>query len=302
MLAYLHVLASVTIPIVMICGCGALLGHFRTVDTKLLADVSIYILAPALILSALADAHLSGRQVADIFAFTAVMTAVLWLLVAFLGRVMKLPDKQTRALTLTTLFSNSNNYGLPVLLLAFGRSGFAPGAVYVVGQVVLVNVLGMYLASRNQLNPRQAVVNLLRTPLIYATLAGVLLNVFGWRIPNGLSTAVTMLGNAYPVLVLLILGVTLGRITRVGFARPAVWYGVILRLVAVPLIAYGLLAALGVHGLLASVLLVEASMPAAINAVMLTEKFSGDSEMVSLIVAITTLLSFLYLPMLIVVG
>ena len=68
------------------------------------------------------------------------------------------------------------------------------------------------------------------------------------------------------------------------------------------MMAYGLLRLLDVQGLLASVLFVEASMPVAINTVMLTERFSGDDEMVSLIVTITTLMSFLYLPLLIVIG
>ncbi|MCI1882306.1 MAG: AEC family transporter [Sporolactobacillus sp.] len=302
MIAYLHLLGSITVPIVIICACGTLLQRFRPVDTKLLADISLYILAPALILSALAESHLGGADFLSICLFTVVMTALLWLLALGSGKLLRLPEKKSRALTLTTLFSNANNYGLPVLLLAFGRTGFALGAVYVVGQIALVNILGMYLAARAQLSARQALSHLLKTPLIYACAAGLLMNGLQLRIPAGGATALHMLGNAYPVLVLLILGIKLGQTGRTGVARPEVWIGIALRIACVPLIAKAVLIVLGVHGLLASVLFIEISMPAAINTVMLTEKFSGDTEMVSLIVTMTTLLSFLYLPLLIAIG
>ncbi|GAY75251.1 hypothetical protein NBRC111894_805 [Sporolactobacillus inulinus] len=59
-----------------------------------------------------------------IFAFSLIMTAVLWLLAVVAAKWMHLSEGSKRALTLTLVFSNANNYGLPVLLLAFGQSGF----------------------------------------------------------------------------------------------------------------------------------------------------------------------------------
>ncbi|MFT8317084.1 MAG: AEC family transporter [Sporolactobacillus sp.] len=300
MTGYLHLLFSITVPIVILCGCGFLLQNYRkTVDTKLLADISLYILAPALILSALSESHLKGQNVWHIFIFTVVMTVILWLTAILTAKLLHLPEKQTRALTLTTLFSNSNNYGLPVLLLAYGRAGFSLGAVYVIGQIILVNILGMYVASRDQMNGKQAVIHIFKSPLIYACIIGFCISLFHWTLPGGLSSAINMMGAAYPTLVLLILGTKLAATRLSGLHRKDVWIGIGLRLLIIPLLAKGILILLGIHGMLASVLFVEASMPAAINAVTLAEKFDGDTEMISLVVTVTTLLSFLYLPALI---
>ncbi|WP_100488384.1 AEC family transporter [Sporolactobacillus pectinivorans] len=297
MFAYLHLLMTISVPIVIICGCGFLLQTQRPVDSKLLADISLYILAPAMILYALSDAHLQGENVIHIFLFTIIMTALLWILAVITSRLARLSENEKRALTLTTLFSNANNYGLPVLLLAFGSAGFALGAVYVIGQVILVNVLGLYIASRSQMNGRQAVTHILKTPLIYACIVGILLDLFHFRLLGGINTAVQMLGKAYPVLVLMILGIKLGTTKLKGLRSSKVWLGVFLRLAIVPVLAKLVLFVLGIHGLLASVLFVEASMPAAINAVTLAEKFDGDTETISLIVSVTTILSFIYLPL-----
>lgn len=230
------------------------------------------------------------------------MTVLLYVLAAATARVFSMSADEKQGLTLTTLFSNANNYGLPVLLLAFGSKGFALGAIYVVGQVVLVNVLGMYLASRSQLDGRQAVIHILKTPLIYACLTGVFLDLLHLQLPGGTNTAVKMLGTAYPVLVLMILGIKLGTTRLAGLHDSKVWIGVILRIAAVPVLAKLVLIVLGIHGLLASVLFVEASMPAAINTVTLAEKFDGDTETISLVVSVTTILSFIYLPLFIAIS
>jgi predicted permease len=302
MTAYLHLLMSISVPTLIICTCGAILQKNRPVDTKLLADIALYILAPALILSALSESHMHENNVIHIFLFSIIMTAVLWLTAILTAKIARFSERSSRALTLTTIFSNSNNYGLPVLLLAFGHKGFALGAVYVIGQIILVNILGMYIASRASMSGKQAANHILKSPLIYACLAGILLALTHIQLPGGISTAVQMLGTAYPTLVLLILGIKLANTKRSGLRRPEVWIGVFLRLIIVPVIAKVVLFTLGIHGLLASVLFVEISMPAAINTVMLAEKFDGDSEMISLIVSITTILSFIYLPLLVYIG
>jgi predicted permease len=53
---------------------------------------------------------------------------------------------------------------------------------------------------------------------------------------------------------------------------------------------------------MASVLLVQSSMPAAINNAVLVEKYGGDKELVTLTIAITTMISFLTLPLFISIG
>jgi predicted permease len=302
MSAYLHLLLTTTTPIFLVCVCGALLQNRQPLDTKSLANISLYVLAPALVLVTLPGSRLEGRHVLQIAEFTLVMTALCWALGAAAGRLCRLEPATAKALTLTTLFSNCNNYGLPVLLLAFGTGGFALGAVYVIGQIILVNVLGMYIASSAQAGGRGAVREVLRTPLLYACAAASALAALHLKLPAGIATTAQLLGNAYAAVVLLILGIQLGRTRWSGLCRWDVWLGAGLRVLVVPVLAKLTLWLLGIHGLLASVLFVEASMPAAVNTVALAEKYDVATEWVSLVVAITTALSFIYLPAMIAVG
>ncbi|MBX6353757.1 MAG: AEC family transporter [Thermoflavifilum sp.] len=302
MSGYLHLLWTTTVPILVVCVCGALLARFQSVDTKSLANVSLYILAPALVLATLPGAQIQGSHVLQIVEFTLIMTALCWGLGTLAGRLFRLDAATGRALTLTTIFSNCNNYGLPVLLLAFGAQGFALGTMYVVGQIILVNVLGVYIASSANGGGRSGAREVLRSPLLYACALAVILAAIHTPLPGGLGTTAKLLGDAYAAVVLLILGVQLGRTRWSQLRRADIWLGVGLRIVVVPLLTKLILWLLGIHGLLASVLFIESSMPAAVNAVALAEKYGLASDWVSMVVAVTTVLSFLYLPLLIAVG
>lgn len=301
---YWSVMSSIVLPIAIVCLFGALMQRWRPVDVPSLADVSLFVLMPCLVIVVLAGAHPSGHRLSQILWFTLLQTGLCWLLGRSAAKLLRLPPKLDSAITLTTIFSNANNYGLPVLLLAYGNTGMVNGATYVIGQIILVNTLGLYVASRSNFRPKQAVGVILKTPIIYAVLVGVLLFTTHATIPGGIADALKMLGDAYPAIVLLILGIQLGRIKSWSQInrRKDVWLAVGLRMVIVPLISALCIWVLSIHGILASILLVQSSMPAAVNTIVLANKYGSDEETVTLTVAVTTLLSFVTLPLLIAIG
>lgn len=67
-----------------------------------------------------------------------------------------------------------------------------------------------------------------------------------------------------------------------------------------PLVALILCIILGIDGLLRAVLIVEASMPVAVTAVILADRFDAAVKTVSASILWSTLLSFIALPFLIV--
>ncbi|MNV94782.1 Membrane transport protein [compost metagenome] len=81
--------------------------------------------------------------------------------------------------------------------------------------------------------------------------------------------------------------------------QPVFWTGLVMRLVGGPLLALAVLTLLGVTGTLRSVLFILASMPVAVNAVVLAERFDASPSLVSRCIMWTTLASFAALPVLI---
>jgi malate permease and related proteins len=292
-------LITVSLPIFIACVLGYLFQKYRNPDSKSLADLSLYILAPCLVIYALATTDHRLGTIMEIAAFTALHTLLCWGASILIGRLSGASSPARRALDLTTIFGNSNNYGLPLLLLAFGSAGFALGVTYVVGQIILVNTLGLYLASRATFEPKQAIQQIAKSPLIYAVLVGLFLFVTSIKLPESLLHSFKLPGDAYAGIVLLLLGIQLKKAKWSRMLRKEVVIASLLRIFLVPVLAIFALRLLSIEGTLAAVLLVQSSMPAAVNCVVLAEKYGGDKEAVALTVAATTLISFIWLPFLI---
>lgn len=298
----LSTLAQVIVPLSIPVLAGALLGRFKNLDTKPLLTLYLYFLSPAIILDTLATAEISLNDVYKTLAFALLNLLLLWATAGLLGKILKLAPPEAAGLTLISTFTNSVNYGLPLVLLAFGQLGLDKASVYVIAQMVIVNTIGVYFAARSQFSVRSAIRSVFALPAIYAAILAFLLRAFGLHMPHEVASGVSMVAGAYSPVVLAVLGAQMVKVQTVRTARNvqlAFWTGITVRLLLAPLIAALLLLLLDIDGTLFAVLLILASMPVAVNSVVLAERFGSSPSLVSRCILWTTLASFLVLPVLI---
>lgn len=294
-----QVILPISIPVI----AGVLLLKFKDLETKPLLTLVLYYLTPGMIFHALTTAQVSFKDVYNILAFCIINLVLLWMTANILGKVLKLSSAETAGLTLISTLTNSVNYGLPLVLLAFGKLGLDKASVYVVAQMVIVNTIGVYFAARSNFSGKDAVKSVFSLPAIYATILAILMRAFNLHFPSGIEKGIVMVSDAYSPIVLTILGVQMARVENSQLERGvqrAFWSGMTVRLLLSPLIAYLGLYILGVTGTLHSVLFILASMPVAVNGVILAEKFDASAKVVSKCILWTTLASFIILPILIV--
>jgi predicted permease len=196
-------------------------------------------------------------------------------------------------LYLPIVFANFINIPLPIIFLAFGAEGAAQAILMYIPQGLILYSLGVYVASGEK-DLKQGVRVMLRTPLIYAAILGLGLNLLAVPIPRVVVGAVDLLGRAAVPLMLLILGVSIGRF-RLSRISLTVIAGV-LRVGAG--FAFGLLAVwlLGISGVSRSVVLFEAAMPAAVFVSVLAAKYKNEEALVSSVVLMTTLMAIPVIP------
>lgn len=298
----LSTLVEVIVPLSIPVTAGALLGRYRNLDTKPLLTLYLYFLSPAIILDTLAKAEISLDDIYKTLAFALLNLLSLWIVAVLLGRILRLAPPEAAGLTLISTFTNSVNYGLPLVLLAFGQLGLDKASVYVIAQMVIVNTIGVYFAARSQFNVISAVKSVFALPAIYAAILAFLLRALGLQLPQELATGVSMVAGAYSPVVLAILGAQMVKVKAAHTERNvqlAFWTGLSVRLLLAPLIALLVLLLLNITGTLFSVLLILASMPVAVNSVVLAERFGSSPSLVSRCIVWTTLASFLVLPVLI---
>lgn len=296
----LQTIVPLSIPVIV----GALLKHFKNLDTRPLTTLYLYFLSPAILLETLLTAHITWTDVYQTAGFSILNLLLLWAAANLIGKFLRLPAAERAGLTLISTFTNSVNYGLPLVLLAFGKLGLDKASVYVIGQMLIVNTIGVYFAARSEFSVRNAIQSVFRLPAIYAAVFAIVIRLAGLNLPEGVQSGIALAAGAYSPVVLAILGAQMMNVRSYQLekgVRQAFWTGLGIRMVLSPFIAALVLYILNVRGMLFPVLLVLASMPVAVNAVVLSEKFNASPKLVSKCILYTTLASFAILPVLIAV-
>jgi len=284
-------LLEVILPIFLVGGAGAVIGRLTRLDATLLTRVMLYVFGPALIFRSLYTSTVAGGDVLRIAVFAVTLQIALFATSRILGRLLKWEDDTRAAGSLVMTFANCATYGLAVLLFAYGEAGFTLGVVYVLASSLMQATLGVGIGAWHRgMKLRTWLGQAARVPWLYAFLLAVLFRVTGWRLPVGVYRGIELLAAGTIPVQLVLLGIQLSRVPLRGVAREAVWLTGF-KLALPPFLAWGLTAAMGVDGLLRSVLIVEASMPSAINALILSMHFNRRPELAATVVFLTTLLS-----------
>ena len=129
--------------------------------------------------------------------------------------VLKIAGQPLRSFLPPVVFGNAGNLGIPLCLFAFGPEGLGLAvAFYLVGSVSQF-VIGPLFQGRE---PPWA--TLVKTPTIYAALAGIGLLAAGAQLPLALTNTLQLLGGLAIPLMLLALGYSLAnfRVERMGLA------------------------------------------------------------------------------------
>lgn len=295
----LDILLNVISPIFIIIGAVALLSRRINIDTSALAKVILYLFAPALVLHGISSSTLAARELLQIAALALgvalVQAAIAWLVTRLMGYEKRLSS----AFIMTVILVNAANYGIPLNIFAFGEAAEERAIFYYVIGVTIVNTVGMLIAARGaEASAKEALGHVLRIPLTYAGIAGLLLKFLGVEIPLPIERAVGVLGAGAVPAMLVILGLQLSSIRVRGRMQPVV-LAVALKLALAPILAYAIALALGLEGVTRNVAVVQSSMPTAVMAVVIATEFKSDTEFTAAVILVSTLASIISLSILI---
>ncbi|MEL6138160.1 MAG: AEC family transporter [Cyanobacteria bacterium J06628_6] len=286
------VLISAVLPIALVALVGVLVGRAFELDLKTLARLNIYALLPALVLTGLAETTLDLRSAIAIVVAFLINTGLLYLLAVILGRLLKFSPDEKKSLIATTTFANVGNMGLPFVLFSLGEAGLERAIVYLVGSSLLIaSVFPIVLKGAGL---RAGISYTLRLPVFWAALAGLALQGWGGSLPESINRGVTLLGGGAIPIALLTLGIQLSR-TQFVFGRYE-WCGAALRLLVSPILAYSVARLVGLSGIDLQVVVLQASMPVAVNSLIWVTELGGDAVRVARTIVLSTFLSFATLP------
>lgn len=284
-----QVLVDVLLPIFLIFGVGFALGKGKNPDPRPIAHVSIFVLLPSLVFTSFLKEDIMGSLAVTGVYITA-FTVVMYVLSAVTCKLLKFDRALQSAFLLSVLFTNSGNYGVPLCTFAFGEEGMVFALAYMTFGSVIMYTLAVYVASRGTCSMRDSFRNIFTIPLIYAVVIASVFSYFHVSVPSFIVKPIALLGSAAIPVAMVLLGIQLSR-TEVQKAYKPLALSIVFRLLLSPFVGILITGIMGVHGVLRSVLIVESSMPTAVNSALIAIEFDAKPGYVSTVVLVSTVLS-----------
>ncbi len=252
-----------------------------------------FVLFPALLINALLRTRLDLAAALPLLA-TAYLAMIGGMALGLVPRLLS----RVPALTFASVFQcgyRFNSYiGLAAAGLLFGDAGIATMGLIVGAAVPLANLASVWMLARHgQVGLGR---ELLRNPLILATLTGFLLNLSGLDPPAPLLALLRRLADASIALGLIAVGAAL-RLHHVPGAQGVMIWFLAVKLLALPVLALAIGAWLGLSGLNYQVVVLFAALPTASSAYILAVRMGGDGRSVAWLISVSTLASMATLPL-----
>lgn len=252
-----------------------------------------FVLFPALLFTSIVRTPLQPAQTTGLVAAGLATIAVGVALAALVG-LWPGVDRRLHASGAQTAFRFNSYIALALVERVNGAAGLAWMALMIAFTVPLCNVAAVWPLARHGGHAFGR--ELLRNPLIIATVAGLLANVSGVRLPEPVATTLQRLGVAALPLGLMAVGagLTLGGLKAAPRLAAAF---MTIRHAVLPAVALGLGHALGLDAAKWSTLVLFGALPTATSAYVLAARMGGDGAYVAGLVTVSTLLGMASVPL-----
>ncbi|MEJ1127517.1 AEC family transporter [Variovorax sp. CCNWLW225] len=291
--------AQLLFPDFSLIAIGWLLCRYTALDRRVWDQVEslvYYFLFPVLLF------HSIVRSPLDFGATSSLLTAGVGVGLSGIALAYALPyvpglrshiDRRDHAASAQIAFRFNSFICLALAERLAGPQGLLLIAVLIGVCVPMFNIAAVWPMARHAQSgfARQ----LVRNPLIVATLAGLLANLLGFTVPNWATPTLTRIGAASLALGLLAAGAGM-QFATLGRGKVLAVSVLSIRHLLLPLVAWGLSRALGLDATQASVLMAFSAVPTASSAYVLAARMGYNGPYVAGLVTLSTLLGVVSLP------
>ena len=281
----LRIIGIIT-PVLIVSAIGYGYGRYIKPDMSWINRLLTDLFFPALVFSAMASKDFRILEYTSLLAGSIALILGSGLIAWGVARAL---GYNPHAFIPSMMFTNVANMGLPLTLFAFGAE-MLPAAISMFMIFSLIHfTLGIRICS-----PNTDMRGILRSPMLWAMILGVLMSLFGLTLPPWLANSLRMLGEAAIPLGLFALGVGFSTFRVTNWSIGIV--GSLLCPVSGLLIAWPLVNILTLTPQMKGLLLLYAALPPAVMNYIFAERYGQDPGLVSAIVVGGNIASLVFVP------
>ena len=277
--------------------CG-LKGYMDEGFSKKLSALVLDITTPAMILASVCGGQADYPKSAAFSVLGAgvvtyiVIIPMAWLIV----KLMRVPRAQSSLYMFMTIFSNTGYMGYPVLRAIYGEGAIFLASIFNMLFSIAAYSLGVALMSggKGRFSPK-----ILINPSLISSIAALVIFLFDIPVPSVLAQTLDSIGSVTSPCAMMLIGASLSLIpVRQIFTEIRLYPFSLIKQVALPLLMRLVLGIFLKDPLILGVMTVLSAMPAASLCVMFANQYGNDPKLASQGVFITTVCSFVTIPLL----
>lgn len=273
-------------------------GILTDESSKKITDIVLYVVTPCVMISAFQrefSMHLLGNILITALCATASIAATV-----FIAKLI-FHDKNTarkKVLQFSAIFSNCGFMSLPLQKAILGDDGWFYGSIFVAVFNVIVWSYGLVMMSgdKKQMSFKKLAFN----PGIVGVLIALIIFVLRIKLPYIISQPIDYLAALNTPLPMLIIGFYLSQADlKKAFTDAGAYLAMAVRLAVVPLLSMFVMHLLNVDPTIMIACVIASSAPTAATTTMFAAKYGRDVELSVSIVASTTLVSIITMPLIV---
>lgn len=292
-------MAEILAEIFIVMAVGYYVAYIKLVKEehfKMLADLTILVATPLLVFYSMYVNYIPELlKAAYKLPFVSFFTVVLTLLIsAFIFKLLKVPEEKKNALYALSSFSNTIFLGLPINMALFGDISLPYVILYDLGHTPLFWTLGIWVLSDDKSFDVKGLKRILNPSFISIVLSFMVASL-RIHVPEVIMKSAHMIGSIAIPMALLFIGMNMYVVEK-GDLNYLLFIPALIKLILTPLIAFLLVYYLNLPVIAKKVAVLEAAMPTMITVAIVARQMSEKNSFASTVVFIANLLSFLTIP------
>ncbi len=287
-------------PLYLNIAIGYILTRYFKVKRDFIATLLIYILGPIVILFATLSIEINLQLVfLPLFVFFFGTTIAFYILRRYKN---DWNDASINTLAFTCGTGNTGYFGIPLAMILLSPQSANIFIFATLASLLYENTTGFYVTAKGSFTARQSIMKVIKLPLLYAFIAGVSLNILGFRTPEFIIPYFEGFKWAYGILGMMMLGMgmkgfNLKADADVKYLKVAYFYKFIFWPATILLIIFVDKNFIGfLSQEIYKVLFLFSVVPLAGNTVTLAVLLKARPEKASFTVLLSTLISVIYIP------
>jgi malate permease and related proteins len=274
---------------------------FKVLDNsanRVLSNLVMNITLPFFILSSVmgGERTLSNIEVFYIFGISLISYGLCLVIALIIPKAPLFKNKDEKMYSFMLLFGNVGFMGMPIVSSLFGSQALFFASVFNMPFYIFLYTVGLYFVSGDfKFSPK-----LFLNSGIISSFAALIIYLIDIPVPDIFSQSFTLIGQITPPAAMLIIGSTLAAIPVAHiFTNVRLYIISFIRLLVMPMLILFILKQFVTDTDILGIAVVLTAMPVATNSTMLCLQYNGNHELASDGIFISTVLSIITIPVIV---